>query len=86
MCFFQMKLRQQLQRIERSHSLENNEQNMWQDSIPLLCNNGGKRRGIIKIGSQALFSPGIVNMSSMSPLAPSFYPAGDTVESVVGEQ
>lgn len=78
--FVQLKLNQQLMAIDSDHNLDINEKMKRKQSLLLMHG--------IHIGS-----PGSASMimglspatSAMSPLAPSFYPPGDTVESVIGK-
>ncbi|XP_064608189.1 RING finger protein unkempt homolog isoform X2 [Liolophura sinensis] len=77
----QVKLRQQLQAIENDPTLDTTERAKRKQNLILLHN---LNIGVPQCGVQLVPSPSSVSSSSMSPLAPSFYPPGDTVESVVG--
>lgn len=83
---FQGKLRQQLQLVENDLTLDIAEKAKRKQNLMLLHSGslqqqpgGGGYSGSIAAGN----ATGVT--SNMSPLAPSFYPPGDTVELVVGE-
>jgi hypothetical protein len=75
----QCKLRFQLTAIENDPTLDTIEKTRRKQNLLLLNN--------LHIGSPISSAPPMTSMSmpsTMSPHAPSFYPTGDTVESVVG--
>ena len=86
MPFLQSQLRQQIQAIESDSTLDASEKMKRKQNLLLLHN--------LSIGGGPLSPNGILSSLSssamaslpttMSPNAPSFYPPGDTVESVVG--
>ncbi len=85
----QVKLRQQLQSIEDDHTLDSTEKSKRKQNLLLIHS--------LSVGSPSNNSGGMMNnigstpttpsslSSNMSPHAPSFYPPGDTVESVIGQ-
>ena len=76
--FFQTKLRQQLEAIENDLTLDVNEKATRKQNLVLLHNLNESLNSPVS----SLNNP---PMSNMSPHAPSFYPPGETVESVVGK-
>ena len=88
---FQAKLRQQLQIIDNDPNLDFSEKSKRKQNLLLIHNLSGYSSS--PLGStftsgfgSAPTTPSSASLSSiMSPHAPSFYPAGETVESVIGE-
>lgn len=86
----QVKLKQQLQAIENDPLLDNTEKARRKEALILQHTRGTTGLGV---GPCTLYSPvsqapsGCLapSLSTMSPLAPAFYPPANTVESVVGE-
>ena len=79
MSFFQSTLRKQIQSIENDMTIDNGEKSRRKQNLLLLHS--------LSIGSAALTNSisQSTASSTMSPLAPSFYRPGDTVESVIGK-
>ena len=76
---FQSTLRKQIQTIENDMTIDNGEKSRRKQNLLLLHS--------LSIGN-ATFTNSISQStpsSTMSPHAPSFYPPGDTVESVIGK-
>ena len=91
----QLKLKQQMQVIDNDHMLDLAEKTKRKQNLLLLhsLNQGNNPLSAVLQNSLVASSSSSSNVpvfssslpaSSMSPLAPSFYPAGDTVESVIG--
>lgn len=78
--FLQMKLRQQLQSIDSDQTIDFVEKSKRKQNLLMLHS--------LTFSTSTTPSP-VANqqpsVSTMSPLAPAFYPPGDTVGSVVGK-
>ena len=82
---FQIKLRQQMLAIENDPTIEPMEKSKRKQNLLLLHNlNSGNGTLSPHFGSSSGGSAPPTPPSTMSPNAPSFYPAGDIVDSVVG--
>ncbi|XP_041363267.1 RING finger protein unkempt homolog [Gigantopelta aegis] len=81
---FQVKLRQQIQAIDKDTSLDVVEKAKRKQNLILLHNLNNVVSSQSALQNSIAPPLTLATSSTMSPHAPAFYPAGDTVESVIG--